>query len=105
MTNDPDSPKSIRLFQHEGGSTFSTTDLRMLPDGSLQLSNYDVGALAQEFAGHDDCESDVTVKSEHKDKLLFARLKAKFRGDSRASGGFRSFLDAEAIPYDFDSWP
>jgi hypothetical protein len=105
MTNDPDSPKSIRLFQHEGGSTFSTTDLRILPDGSLQLSNYDAGALAQEFAGHDDCESDVTVKSEHKDRLLLALLKAKFHGDSRASGCFRSVLEAEQIPYEFDTWP
>ena len=105
MKTEPDSPKSIRLFQHEGGSTFSTTDLKIAPDGSLQLSSYDIGPLCQEAYCHDDCEYDVTVAPKNKDTLLLALLKAKFYGDSQASGHFRDFLDTEQIPYDFDTWP
>jgi hypothetical protein len=105
MTNEVDNPKSIRLYQHEGGSNFSTTDLRIMPDGSLQLSGYDIGEMAQQFVGHEDYEYDMTVAPECKDKLLLALLKAKFGDDSQASGHFRCFLDTENIPYDFDTWP
>ncbi len=105
MANEPDNPKSIRLFQHESGSTFSTTDLRILSDGSLQLSGYDLGQMAQEFVGHDDYEYDVTVAPANKDKLLLALLKAKFNGDGQATSHLCSFLEAEHIPYDFDTWP
>ena len=105
MTDKADNPGTIRLFQHEGGSTFSTTDLKMTSDGSLQLLNYDIGPLCQEAYGHDDCEYDVTVAPKHKDTLLLALLRAKFSGDSQASGHFRDFLDTEGMPYDFDTWP
>ena len=83
MTDQADNPGSIRLFQHEGGSTCSTTDLKITPDGSLQLSNYDIGPLCQEAYCHDDCEYDVTVAPKHKDMLLLALLRAKFSGDSQ----------------------
>lgn len=105
MTDQANSPERIRLFQHEGGSTFSTIDLSILLDGSLQLSNYDLGEVPQQFVGYDDYEYSVTVAPEHKDRLLLALLKARFDGDGMASSHFRALLDTEQIPYAFDTWP
>lgn len=100
----PAHPKSVRLYQREG-ATASTTDAKIMPDGSLQVSGYDIGEAAQAFAGHDDYEYDVTVKPEQKDALLLALLADRLGGDPCASSQFRQYLDAKAIPYDFDTWP
>ncbi len=105
MTNEGNSPKRIRLFQHDNGATLCTIDLSILPDGSLQLSNYDLGEAPQQFVGHDDYEYSVTVPPEHKDRLLLALLKAKYDGDGLASSHFSALLDTEKIPYAFDTWP
>ena len=94
----------MRLYQHEG-ATSSTTDAKIMPDGSLQVSGYDIGVAAQDFVGHDDYEYDVIVKPEHKDALLLALLADRFGGDPRASSHFQAYLDAKGIPYDFDTWP
>lgn len=103
--NSFDSPRpQIDLFKRDG-ATFSSITARLNPDGTLLLSGYDIGPICQEAYGHDDVESEVTVAREHKDKLLLALLKAQFAGDNQASSHFRSFLDAERIPYDFDTWP
>jgi hypothetical protein len=105
MTNEADNPKRIRLFQHERDSVFSTTDLEIAPNGSLQLSGYDVGELVQQFVGHDDYEYDVIVRPEHKDQLLLALLADRFGGNSSASSQFMQFLKSKGIPYAFDTWP
>ncbi len=107
MANETDQPgnqKAVGLYQHEG-DTSSTTDAKIMPDGSLQLSGYDIGEAAQQFVGHDDYEYDVTVEPAHKDALLLALLADRFHGDSRASSHFQQYLDAKGIPYDFDTWP
>ena len=107
MTNEtanPTEPKTVRLYQHEG-ATSSTTDAKIMPDGSLQVSGYDIGAAAEAFVGHDDYECDVIVKPEHKDALLLALLADRFGGDSCATSHFMKFLDSKGIPYDFETWP
>jgi len=89
----------------QDGATFSSITARISPDGTLVISGYDIGPSCQEVFSHDDVESEVTVASKCKDTLLLALLKAQFGGDGRASGRFRTFLNAEKIPYDFDTWP
>lgn len=96
--------KSVRLYQREG-ATSSTTDARIMPDGSLQLSGYDIGEAVQQFVGHEDYEYDVIVKPEHKDVLLLALLADRLGGDARATSHFTQFLEAKGIAYEFDTWP
>ena len=96
--------QSVRLYRHEG-TTSSTTDAKIMLDGSLQVSGYDIGEAAQAFVGHDDYEYDVTVQPEHKDALLLVLLADRFRGDPCASSHFKQYLDANGIPYEFDTWP
>jgi hypothetical protein len=103
-SNQPRNPKSVRICECDG-VTASTTDAKIMPDGSLQLSGYDIGKAAEQFIGHDDYEYDVIVKSEDKDALLLALLADRFRGDSLACTHFKQYLDAKSIQYDFDTWP
>lgn len=97
-------PNRVRLYEHEG-ATASTIDAKIMPDGSLEVSGYDIGEFCQEFYGHDDVESFITVLPKDKDQLLLALLEAKFAGDPQASSHFREFVDRKRVPHDFDIWP
>ena len=103
-SDDAPNPRTIRLFEHKG-STSSFLDVEIKSDGSLEMSGYDIGEMPERFYGHDDYEYEVTVKPEHKDRLLLALLQEKYDNNFRASSQFMEFLNSRGIPYDFDTWP
>jgi hypothetical protein len=69
--------------------------------GNLVLSGRDFGENVESARGDFDYEYWVTVKKEHKDRLILSLMKQVFGGNYSAEMAFRRILEANEIPYSF----
>lgn len=95
--------ETVTLYDQEG-STSVYILARVDPKGSLLVEGQDLGELPQEVFGDREYEYTVIVKATEKDRLLLLLLKELFGGDSSAVTRFRKWLEANGIPYEFQTF-
>ncbi len=105
MATDPNEfePRRVQLLE-ERGETSRFIDAKIDEHGDLIVSGQDVGKAPREWWGDDDYEFWVTVKSEHKDKVILALIEKLYSGNFRAVDEFRDFLQSKGIPFGWMTW-
>jgi len=105
MTGDPSTnpPSKIRLYESRGDTTI-LIDVEIAEDGRLEISGQDLGEAPEKYWGDSDYEYWVSVRPEHKDRVLLALIERLYGGNSTVVSEFMEFLKSRDIPYEFDSW-
>jgi hypothetical protein len=94
---------SAEIYRQEGAE-FRSVRLSVRPDGSLCLDAQDMGKLVKEIWGDDDYEFWVDIPATALPKLVFALIREKYSGRSRAVDELRAFCEKEGIEHQWDSW-
>jgi hypothetical protein len=94
---------SAELYREEGAE-FRSVRLTVKPDGSILVDAQDMGKTVQEIWGDDDYEFWVDVPSTAIRKLVFALLRDRYAGRSRAVDEFSAFCEKEGIDHKWDNW-
>jgi hypothetical protein len=105
MTDDPSTNplNRIRIYESRGDTTV-LIDVEIAEDGRLEVSGQDLGDAPEKYWGDSDYEYWVSVRTEHKDRLLLALMEKLYGGNSSVVSEFMEFLKSRGIPYEFGSW-
>ena len=94
---------SAEIYRQEGAE-FRSVRLSVGADGSVSLDAQDMGKLTEEIWGDGDYEFGVDVPATALPKLVFALVREKYSGQSRAVDEFRAFCEKEGIAHKWYSW-
>jgi len=95
--------KEIRLFE-ERGPTSRFIYAKIEDNGDIVVSGQDVGEAPRKFFSDGDYEFWVTVREEHKDRLVLALIEKLWGGKFKAVDEFREFLNEKGIPLEWMTW-
>ena len=95
--------KTVRLYEKKG-ETSIFIDAGITDAGDLQISGQDIGEAPKKIFGDIDYEYWLTVRSEHKDRVLLALIERMFLNNPSVVSEFQGFLKAKGIPCEFDSY-
>ena len=96
--------QNVELYQ-KGGKTWQSVRAWVSEEGNLVLEGHDLGERPEQFFGVDEYEYFVSVKAEHKDRVLLALLRKLYGGHPEAVEEFRADMKASGIPSEFFSHP
>ncbi len=71
----------VTLYRQDG-ATRVHIDASVTDDGDLQVAGHDIGEAPKKWWGHEDYEYVVTVRRQHKERLLQALRAAQSGGDA-----------------------
>jgi hypothetical protein len=94
---------SVELYREEG-TECRWVRLSVKPDGSVLVDAQDMGKTVGEIWGADDYEFWVDVPGTAIRKLVFALLRDRYAGRSRAVDEFSEFCEKEGIDHKWDNW-
>ena len=94
---------SSEIYRQEGDS-FRSVRVSVDSDGSVRLDAQDMGKQVEDVWGDSDYEFWVDVPAAALRKLVFALLREKYAGRSKAVDEFRAFCIREEIEHKWDSY-
>jgi hypothetical protein len=98
--------KKITIYdRHLGKNDHQILEIYIDETGNLVFEGYDIGDAVERYWGDSDYEYWLTIKTEHLPTVLLSLIKEcfdhnLFKNDSE----FRSWLDKNGIPSEFQSW-
>jgi hypothetical protein len=93
----------VELVRQTGGATKIFIDAVIGEGGDLVMEGQDVGAAPMQMFDDEDYEYWVTVRAEHKDRVLLGLMQQVF-SDPSASSRFMEWLKKRGIPFEFSSY-
>jgi hypothetical protein len=96
----------VRLGLHSQptSDSFRSVRLSVNADGSVRLDAQDMGKSVEDVLGADEYEFWMDVPAAALRKLVFALLREKYLGQSRAVDEFRAFCKKAEVEHEWDSW-
>lgn len=83
---------------------FTSIDLVLKPDGTLDLSGQDMGPMVKQFHGDTDYEYGIRIAPTDLPRLAFALIAEHYKGDLAAVQKVRELAERHDIKPNFWDW-
>jgi len=98
--------KKITIYdRYYGKNEHQVLEIFIDENGNLVFEGYDIGDFVKEYWGDSDYEYWLSIKAEHVLTVLLSLIKECFdKGLFKNDSEFRSWLEKNGIPSNFQSW-